>query len=244
MVNEYKYTLEDLSEKTPFSATYLRNSLSESIDKSHRNHDLSLEFIKSLNEAGIYFKKVSNYWAVSSIDNVKCKKLIDILSKKKGFNIIINEQYKILIKKVYNDFILKGVKFSQSTLMHKVNEYRKGLYIIPQKSFNNKLNEILSPNELKHLTHGDLVNAEKKTKLKSDLSYLLIKKNISFLEISRKLDLNKKELIELLKKLVKNIYKHRGSDRVQFLYLKMFSLNEIEIMSSKARKFVNEANKT
>ena len=122
MVNEYKYTLEDLSEKTPFSATYLRNSLSESIDKSHRNHDLSLEFIKSLNEAGIYFKKVSNYWAVSSIDNVKCKKLIDILSKKKGFNIIINEQYKILIKKVYNDFILKGVKFSQSTLMHKVNE--------------------------------------------------------------------------------------------------------------------------
>ena len=38
----------------------------------------------------------------------------------------------------------KNIKFSQSSLMNKVNEYRKGQYIIPQKSFNNKLKEILS----------------------------------------------------------------------------------------------------
>ena len=89
---EYKYTLKDLSEKTPFSVSYLRNSLSESIDKYHRNHNLSLEFIQSLKDAGIYFKKESTHWAVNSIDNLKCKKLIEILSKKKGFNLIINEQ--------------------------------------------------------------------------------------------------------------------------------------------------------
>ena len=46
-----------LSEKTAFSVDYLRNSLSESIDKYHRNHILSLEFFQSLKEAGIYLKK-------------------------------------------------------------------------------------------------------------------------------------------------------------------------------------------
>ena len=237
---DYKNTLKDLSKKTPFSADYLRNSLSESIDKNHRNHILSLEFVQSLKEAGIYLKKEDTHWAVSLIDSFKCKRLIEILSKKKGFNIIINEQYEILIKKVYKEFIEKNIKFSQASLMNKVNEYRKGQYIIPQKSFNNKLKEILSPNELKNLTHGDLVNAEKKTKLASNLSYLLIQNNFLFNEISRKLDLKKKELVKLFKKLIKNIYKHRGSNREQFLYLKKYSLNEIETISFKARKFVKE----
>ena len=40
---EYKYNLKDLSKRTPFSEDYLRNSLSESLDKNHRNHILSLE---------------------------------------------------------------------------------------------------------------------------------------------------------------------------------------------------------
>ena len=39
--------------------------------------------------------------------------------------------------------------------MNEVNKYRKGQYIIPQKSFNNKLKDILSKNELKNLIHGD-----------------------------------------------------------------------------------------
>ena len=124
--------------------------------------------------------------------------------------------------------------------MNEVNKYRKGQYIIPQKSFNNKLKEILSSTELKNLTHGDLVNAEEKTKLVSNLSYLLIEKNFSFSEISTNLDLKKKGLVKLLKKLIKNIYKHRMSDRVQFLYLKKYNLNEIETISFKARKFVKE----
>ena len=237
---EYKYTLKDLSEKTPFSVDYLRNSLSESIDKYHRNHNLSLEFIQSLKDAGIYFKKESTHWAVNSIDNLKCKKLIEILSKKKGFNLIINEQYEILIKKVYKDFLEKNIAFSQSSLMNKVNEYRKGQYIIPQKSFNNKLKEILSPNELKNLTHGDLVNAEQKTKLVSDLSYLLSKNEFISSEIFKKLKLDKNELIKLLKKLIKNIYKHRMTNRKQFLYLKKYSLNEIESISYNARQFVKQ----
>ena len=104
---EFKYTLKHLSARTPFSEDYLRNSLSESFDKNHRNHILSLEFVESLKEAGIYFKKEISHWTVSSIDNSKCKKIIEILSKKKGFNIIINEQYKILIKKVYKELIEK-----------------------------------------------------------------------------------------------------------------------------------------
>ena len=87
---EYKYSLKDLSDKfkslkIPFEPEYLRNSLSESIDENHRNHDLSLEFFQSLKEAGIYFKKESTCWSVSSIDNFKCKKLIEILSKKKFY---------------------------------------------------------------------------------------------------------------------------------------------------------------
>ena len=237
---KYIYTLKDLSEKTPFSADYLRNSLSESIDEYHRNHILSLEFVQSLKEAGIYFKKEPTHWAVSSIDNLKCKKLIEILSKKKGFNLIINEQYEILIKKVYKDFIEKNIAFSQSSLMNKVNEYRKGQYIIPQKSFNNKLKEILSPNELKNLTHGDLVNAEQKTKLVSDLSYLLSKNEFMSSEIFKKLKLDKNELIKLLKKLIKNIYKHRMTNRKQFLYLKKYSLNEIETILINVRQFVKE----
>ena len=178
---EYKYTLKDLSEKTPFSVDYLRNSLSESIDKYHRNHNLSLEFIQSLKDAGIYFKKESTHWAVNSIDNLKCKKLIEILSKKKGFNLIINEQYEILIKKVFK-FTEKNIKFSQTSLMNEVNKYRKGQYIIPQKSFNNKLKDILSKNELKNLTHGDLLNAEEKTKLVSNIVF-----TFSFNEISKNL---------------------------------------------------------
>ena len=237
---EYSYTLKDLSAKTPFSEDYLRNSLSESIDKNHRNHDLSLEFVQSLKEAGIYFKKDITHWTVSSIDNLKCKKIIEILSKKKGFNIVINEQYEILIKKVYQEFTEKNIKFSQTSLMNEVNKYRKGQYIIPQKSFNNKLKDILSTNELKNLTHGDLLNAEEKTKLVSNLSFLLIEKNFSFNEISKKLNLKKKELVKLLKKLIKNIYKHRGSNREQFLYLKKYNLNEIETISFNARKFVKE----
>jgi len=237
---EYNYTLKDLSLRTPFSEDYLRNSLSESLDKNHRNHILSLEFVQSLKEADIYFKKEISHWTVSSIDNFKCKKIIEILSKKKGFNIIINEQYEILIKKVYKEFTEKNIKFSQTSLMNEVNKYRKGQYIIPQKSFNNKLKDILSKNELKNLTHGDLLNAEEKTKLVSSLSFLLIEKNFSFNEISKKLDLKKKELLKLLKKLIKNIYKHRMTDRKQFLYLKKYNLNEIETISFNARKFVNE----
>ena len=237
---KYIYTLKDLSEKTPFSADYLRNSLSESIDEYHRNHILSLEFVQSLKEAGIYFKKEPTHWAVSSIDNLKCKKLIDILSKKKGFNLIINEQYQILIRKVYKEFMEKNIKFSKSSLMNKVNEYRKGQYIIPQRSFNNKLKEILSSKELRNLTHGDLVNAQQKTKLASDLSCLLIEKDFIFNEISKKIKLNKNELIKLFKKLIKNIYKHRMTGRKQFLYLKKYSLDEIETISFKARKFVKE----
>ena len=96
---EYKYTLKDLSERTPFSVEYLRNSLSESLDKNHRNHVLSFEFVESLKEAGIDIIKEQSYWSVSSVDNIKCKKLIDILSSKKGFNIVINQQYEIIIKK-------------------------------------------------------------------------------------------------------------------------------------------------
>ena len=237
---EYNYTLKDLSLRTPFSEDYLRNSLSESLDKNHRNHILSLEFVQSLKEADIYFKKEISHWTVSSIDNFKCKKIIEILSKKKGFNIIINEQYEILIKKVYKEFTEKNIKFSQTSLMNEVNKYRKGQYIIPQKSFNNKLKDILSKNELKNLTHGDLLNAEEKTKLVSSLSFLLIEKNFSFNEISKKLDLKKKELLKLLKKLIKNIYKHRMTDRKQFLYLKKYNLNEIVSISFNARKFVNE----
>ena len=237
---EYNYTLKDLSLRTPFSEDYLRNSLSESLDKNHRNHILSLEFVQSLKEADIYFKKEISHWTVSSIDNFKCKKIIEILSKKKGFNIIINEQYEILIKKVYKEFTEKNIKFSQTSLMNEVNKYRKGQYIIPQKSFNNKLKDIISTNDLKNLTHGDLLNAEEKTKLVSNLSFLLIEKNFSFNEISKKLDLKKKELLKLLKKLIKNIYKHRMTDRKQFLYLKKYNLNEIETISFNARKFVNE----
>ena len=73
---EYKYNLKDLSKRTPFSEDYLRNSLSESLDKNHRNHILSLEFVQSLKEAGIYFKKDISHWTVSSIDNLKFKKII------------------------------------------------------------------------------------------------------------------------------------------------------------------------
>ena len=124
--------------------------------------------------------------------------------------------------------------------MNEVNKYRKGQYIIPQKSFNNKLNDILSTNELKNLIHGDLLNAEKKTKLVSNLSFLLIEKNFSFNEISKRINLKKKELVKLLKKLIKNIYKHRMTDRKQFLYLKKYNLNEIEIILFNARKFVKE----
>ena len=237
---EFKYTLKHLSARTPFSEDYLRNSLSESFDKNHRNHILSLEFVETLKEAGIYFKKEKSHWTVSSIDNFKCKKMIEMLSKKKGFNIIVNEQYEILIKKVYKEFIEKNIKFSQTSLMNEVNKYRKGQYIIPQKSFNNKLNDILSTNELKNLIHGDLLNAEKKTKLVSNLSFLLIEKNFSFNEISKKINLKKKELVKLLKKLIKNIYKHRMTDRKQFLYLKKYNLNEIEIILFNARKFVKE----
>ena len=237
---EYKYTLEDLSVRTSFSEDYLRNSLSESLDKNHRNHILSLEFVKSLNEAGIYFKRDILHWAVSPIDNLKCKKIIEILSKKKGFNIVINDQYEILIKKIFKEFTEKNIKFSQTSLMNEVNKYRKGQYIIPQKSFNNKLKDILSKNELKNFTHGDLLNAEEKTKLVSSLSFFLIKKNFSFNEISKKLDLKKNELLKLFKKLIKNIYKHRMTDRKQFLYLKEFSLNEIEAILINARQFVKE----
>ena len=50
---ECKYNLKDLSERTPFSVEYLRNSLSESLDKNHRNHILSFEFVESLKKAGI-----------------------------------------------------------------------------------------------------------------------------------------------------------------------------------------------
>ena len=124
--------------------------------------------------------------------------------------------------------------------MNEVNKYRKGQYIIPQKSFNNKLKDILSKNELKNFTHGDLLNAEEKTKLVSSLSFLLIKKNFSFNEISKKLDLKKNELLKLFKKLIKNIYKHRMTDRKQFLYLKKYSLNEIETILVNARQFVKE----
>ena len=105
---------------------------------------------------------------------------------------------------------------------------------------NNKLKEILSPNELKNLTHGDLVNAEQKTKLVSDLSCLLIKNENIFSEIFKKLKLDKNELIKLLKKLIKNIYKHRMTNRKQFLYLKKYSLNEIESISYNARQFVKQ----
>ena len=237
---EYKYTLKDLSERTPFSVEYLRNSLSESLDKNHRNHILSFEFVESLKEAGIYIIKEPTHWVVSPLDNLKCKKLIDILSTKKGFNIIINQQYEILIKKVYKDFIEKDIKFSQADLMKEVNEYRKGQYIIPQKSFNNKLKEILLPNQLENLTHGDLINAAKKTKLVANLSYLLVEKKFSFNVLSSKLDLKKKELVKLLKKLIKNIYKHRMTGRKQFLYLKKYNLNQIETISFNARKFVKE----
>ena len=237
---EHKYRLKDLSERTPFSVEYLRNSLSESLDKNHRNHILSFEFVESLKEAGIYFKKESSYWTVSSIDSFKCKRLIEILSVKKGFNIIINQQYEILIKKVYKDFIEKDIKFSQANLMQKVNEYRKGQYIIPQKSFNNKLKEILLPNQLKNLTHGDLISATKKTKLVANISHLLVEKNSSFNVLSSKLDLKKKELVKLLKKLIKSIYKHRGSNRKQFLFLKKYNLTELEDISFKARKLVKE----
>ena len=237
---EYKYTLKDLSERTPFSVEYLRNSLSESLDKNHRNHILSFEFVESLKKAGIYTIKEATYWSVSSVDNIKCKKLIDILSSKKGFNIVINQQYEIIIKKVYKDFIEKDIKFSQADLMQKVNEYRKGQYIIPQKSFNNKLKEILLPNQLKNLTHGDLVNATKKTKLVANISHLLVKKNLSFNALYTKLDLKEKELIKLLKKLTKNIYKHRGSNRKQFLFLKKYNLTELEDILFKARKLVKE----
>ena len=239
---EYSYTLKDLSAKTPFSEDYLRNSLSESLDKNHRNHDLSLEFVQSLKEAGIYFRKDITHWTVSSIDNLKCKKIIEILSKKKGFNIVINEQYEILIKKVYKDFIEKNIKFSQTSLMNEVNMLRKGQYIIPQKSFNNKLKDILSKNDLKNLTHGDLLNAEEKTKLVSNLSFLLIKKNFLFNQILKKLNLKKKELVKLLKKLIKNIYKHRMTNRKQFLYLKKYNVNEIEDILLKARQLVKQDN--
>ena len=156
------------------------------------------------------------------------------------YNIVINEQYEILIKKVYQEFTEKNIKFSQTSLMNEVNKYRKGQYIIPQKSFNNKLKDILSKNELKNLTHGDLLNAEEKTKLVSSLSFFLIKKNFSFNEISKKLDLKKNELLKLFKKLIKNIYKHRMTDRKQFLYLKEYSLNEIETILINARQFVKE----
>ena len=238
----YKYTLKDLSERTPFSVEYLRNSLSESLDKNHRNHVLSFEFVESLKDAGIYIIKEpsSSYWSVSSVDNTKCKKLIDILSTKKGFNIIINQQYEILIKKVYKDFIEKKISFSQADLMKEVNEYRKGQYIIPQKSFNNKLKEILLPNQLKNLTHGDLISATKKTKLVANISHLLVEKNSSFNVLSSKLDLKKKELVKLLKKLIKSIYKHRGTSRKQFLFLKKYNLTELEGISFKARKLVKE----
>ena len=197
---EYKYTLKDLSKRTPFSVEYLRNSLSESRDKNHRNHILSSEFVESLKKAGIYTIKEPSYWSVSSVDNTRCKKLMDILSSKKGFNIVINQQYEILIKKVYKDFIEKDIKFSQADLMKEVNEQRKGQYIIPQKSFNNKLKEILLPNQLKNLTHGDLINAVKKTKLIENISHLLVEKNLLFNVLSLKLDLKKKELVKLLKK--------------------------------------------
>ena len=237
---EHKYRLKDLSERTPFSVEYLRNSLSESRDKNHRNHILSFEFVESLKEAGIYFKKESSYWTVSSIDSFKCKRLIEILSVKKGFNIIINQQYEILIKKVYKDFIEKKILFSQADLMREINEQRKGQYIIPQKSFNNKLKEILLPNQLKNLTHGDLISATKKTKLVANISHLLVEKNSSFNVLSSKLDLKKKELVKLLKKLIKSIYKHRGSNRKQFLFLKKYNLTELEDISFKARKLVKE----
>ena len=237
---EYKYNLKDLSERTPFSVEYLRNSLSESLDKNHRNHVLSFEFVESLKEAGIYIIKEPTHWAVSPLDNLKCKKLIDILSTKKGFNIIINQQYKILIKKVYKDFIEKDIKFSQADLMKEVNDQRKGQYIIPQKSFNNKLKEILLPNQLKNLTHGDLISATKKTKLVANISHLLVEKNLSFNILSSKLDLKKKELVKLLKKLIKSIYKHRGTSRKQFLFLKKYNLTELENVSFKARKLVKE----
>ncbi len=238
--DEYKYTLKDLSLRTPFSEDYYRNRLSESLNKNHRNHILGLEFVLSLKKAGIYFKKEISYWTVSSIHNLKCKKIIEILSKKKGFNIINNQQYEILIKKVYKEFTKKNIKFSQKILMSKVNKYRKGQYIIPQKSFNNKLKEIFSKNELKNFTHGDLISAEKKTKLVSSLVFLIIHKNFSFDEISKKIDLKKNELLKLFKKLIKNIYKHRMTDRKQFLYLKEYSLNEIETALINARQFVKE----
>ena len=124
---EYSYTLKDLSAKTLFSEDYLRNSLSESLDKNHRNHILSFEFVQSLKEAGIYFKKDISHWTVSSIDNLKCKKLIEILSKKKGFNIVINEQYEILIKKVYKDFIEKKTSMHDLKLniVIKTRQYAK-----------------------------------------------------------------------------------------------------------------------
>ena len=237
---KYKYNLKDLSERTPFSVEYLRNSLSESLDKNHRNHILSFEFVESLKEAGIYIIKEPLYWSVSSVDNTKCKKLIDILSSKKGFNIVINQQYEILIKKVYKDFIEKDIKFSQADLMKEVNDQRKGQYIIPQKSFNNKLKEILLPNQLKNLTHGDLISATKKTKLVENISHLLVEKNLLFNVLSLKLDLKKKELVKLLKKLIKSIYKHRGTSRKQFLFLKKYNLTELEGISFKARKLVKE----
>ncbi len=236
---EYKYTLKDLSDRTPFSVEYLRNSLSESLDKNHRNHILSFEFVESLKKAGIYTAKEPSYWSVSSVDNTKCKKLIDILSTKKGFNIIINQQYEILIKKVYKDFIEKKILFSQADLMREINEQRKGQYIIPQKSFNNKLKKILK-NQLENLTHGDLINAAKKTKLVANLSYLLVERKFSFNALSSKLDLKKKELVKLLKKLIKSIYKHRGTNRKQFLFLNRYNLGELEDILFKAKKFVKE----
>ena len=62
----------------------------------------------------------------------------------------------------------------------------------------------------------------------------------SFLNSSLKLDLKKKELVKLLKKLIKSIYKHRGTNRKQFLFLKKYNLTELEDISFKTRKLVKE----
>ncbi len=46
--------------------------------------------------------------------------------------------------------------------------------------------------------------------------------------------------MKLFKKLIKNIFKYMMTGRKQFLYFKKYSLDEIETISFKARKFVKE----
>ena len=43
-----------------------------------------------------------------------------------------------------------------------------------------------------------------------------------------------------IKKLIKNISKHKGTNRKQFLFLNRYNLGELEDISFKAKKFVKE----